>query len=231
MDTKTLKAETRKIVGRKVKKLREEGFLPANVFGKKVKSLAVQVDEQEFLKVYSEAGETGIVELSIGKEKRPVLIYNLQLDPVTDKPLHADFYQVNLKEKVTATVPVETAGESPAEKQGLGTAVQYLDEVEVEALPTDLPEKFEIDLTSLVEVDQAIFVKDIKVDKDKIKIEADPEEVVVKVEALREEEEIVPPVVEEEVVEGEEAASAEGEEKGEEGKKEEQKEEKEEKKE
>jgi large subunit ribosomal protein L25 len=231
MDTKSLKAETRKIVGRKVKKLREVGLLPANVFGKKVKSLAVQVDEQEFLKVYSEAGETGIVELAIGKEKRPVLIYNLQLDPVTDKPLHADFYQVNLKEKVTATVPVETAGESPAEKQGLGTAVQYLDEVEVEALPTDLPEKFEIDLTSLVEVDQAIFVKDIKVDKDKIKIEADPEEVVVKVEALREEEEIVPPVVEEEVVEGEEAALAEGEEKGEEGKKEEPKEQKEEKKE
>lgn len=189
MATEKLKADKRKITGRKVKKLREEGKLPANIYGKGVKSTSIEVDEKDFKKVYGEAGETGIIEISIGKEMHPVLVNNIQNDPITGNILHVDFRQVNLKEKVSAEVPVETTGESPAEKQGLGTAVQYLDEIEVEALPMDLPEVFEVDLTKLSEVDQAIFVKDMPVDKSKVEIKQDPDEIVVKVEPLREEEE------------------------------------------
>ena len=111
-----LKAEKRKVEGRKVKTLRREGILPANVYGKDVKSLSIQVSLKEFSKVFKEAGETGLVEIEIGKEKRPVLVNNIQYDPVTDLPLHVDFHQVDLKKKTTASVPIEFVGDAPAEK-------------------------------------------------------------------------------------------------------------------
>lgn len=201
-----LKAEKREIVGRRVSVLRSKGFLPANVFGNKIKSLSATVDTKDFLKVFKDSGETGLVELSIGSEKRPVLIHNVQFHPVTDLPLHVDFLQVDLKEKVTAQVSFELVGESPAVKQNLGTIVQYLNEVEVEALPADLPEKFIIDISELTEVEQSVQIKDLKYDAKKVKIDGDPEEIVVKVEP--------PKVVEEEVVtapvtEGEEGAASE----------------------
>jgi large subunit ribosomal protein L25 len=195
--TLTIKAKTRDLLGRKAKRLRKEGILPANVYGKSIKSQAVQVLLNDFEKVYKQAGETGLVDLELGKTKKTVLIHNLQTDPVTAVPLHADFFQVDLKQKVTAQVPVEVLGESPAEKQGLGTLVTLLDEIEVEALPADLPEKFELDLTGLTDVGQAVFVKDLKVDAKKVEIKNDPEEIVVKVEPIREEEEEELPVTEE----------------------------------
>jgi len=193
MQAKELKAEVRKVEGRKVKNLRKQGILPANVSGKKIKSSSVQVDLKEFKKVFSEVGETGLVELKIGSETKPVLIHNLQVNPVSDEPVHADFLQVDLKEKVEAEVPVEMIGESPAEKQGIGTVVQYVNEVKVEALPADLPEKFEIDTSELAEVDQAVHIKDIKVDRTKVDIKDDPEEIVVKVEPPQKEEVVAPP--------------------------------------
>lgn len=197
MATQTLNAEKRDILGRKVKRLRKEGIIPANIYGKNIDSVAIKVDQIEFEKAFKKVGETGIVEIKLDKEKRPVLIHNVQLDPVTDQPLHIDFHQIDLKEKVTASVPVELTGESPAEDQALGTAVQYIDEVEVEALPTELPERFEVDISGLEEVDQALQIKDLPVDKDKITIKAEPEEIVVKVEPPREEEEELPPAGEE----------------------------------
>jgi large subunit ribosomal protein L25 len=189
-----IKAEKRNITGRKVKKLRQQALVPANVFGKKVKSQSIQIKLADFEKTYKETGETGLLELHIGNEKKPALIHNVQADPVTDAVLHIDFLQVNLKEKVVAEIPIELTGESPAEKQGLGTVVQYMDEVEVEALPTDLPEKFEIDASILLEVDQTVYLKDLKYDKTKVEIKEDVEKIIAKLEPLREEkeEELVP---------------------------------------
>lgn len=201
MQKNTLKAEKRKVLGRKVKKLRREGVLPANIYGKKIKSLSIKFPSADFEKVYKAVGETGIVEIAIGKQKRPVLISNVQLDPVTDKPLHVDFHQVDLKEKTTADVSVELIEESLAEKQGLGTVVQYIDEIEVEALPKDLPDKFEIDLSRLTEVNQVVQVKDLVVDIKKVKILVEAEQIIVKVEPPRKEEEVAPPPPEEEVPE------------------------------
>ncbi|KKQ85585.1 MAG: 50S ribosomal protein L25 [Candidatus Woesebacteria bacterium GW2011_GWB1_38_8] len=195
MDKFILKADNRKIIGRKVNSLRREGILPANIYGKKVKSQSIQVDLNEFKKIYAKAGETNLVEIQINSDKKPVLIHNIQADPVTDKPLHVDFLQVDLKEKVTAEVPIELVGEAPAEKQGLGTVVLYIDKIEVEALPSDLPDKFEIDAAALTEVDKAVLVKDLKVDVSKVELKADPEQILVKVEPPRKEEEVAPPVV------------------------------------
>ncbi len=203
-----LKASPRKVVGRKVKKLRREGIIPANIFGKKVKSSAISIDANEFEKLFKEAGETTLVDLELGKTAKAVLIRNVQVHPVDGQILHVDFQEVDLKAKVTAQIPVEIVGESPAEKQGLGTVVQHTDEIEVEALPTELPEKFEVSASELTEVDQTIYIKDIKVDKSKVEIKDDLEKIVAKVEPLRKEEEVAAPApVEGEVpAEGAEAA-------------------------
>ena len=208
MNKTTLEAKVRKITGRKVKTLRKEGLIPANIYGKKVKSQAIQVMALDFKKAYEEAGETGLISLKVQGEKgkaedRAVLVSNVQIDPLSDAAVHVDFRQVDLKEKVTASVPVELVGESPAEKGSLGTVVQYIDEIEVEALPTDLPEKFEVDASGLTEVDQAVFVSDLKYDKAKVEIKNDSGEIIVKVEPPQKEEVVVAPVTEEVPVEGE----------------------------
>lgn len=192
MEKHTLTAGERKLLGRKVKNLRKEGSLPGNVYGRKIKSQAVVVSIKDFLKVFEEVGETGLVELVIGKVTKPVLVHNLQIDPIDGLPLHVDFLQVDLTQKVTAEVPVETIGECPAEKQGLGTAVLVISEIEVEALPGDLPERFQIDVSTLEAVDQTVYVKDIKVDASKVEIKNNPDDVVVKVEAQKEEKEEAP---------------------------------------
>lgn len=208
MKTHTLNAEARVVTGRKVKKLRAGGSLPANIYGNKVKSQSVSVSTKDFLKTYQEAGETGLVEVTLGKEKRPVLIHNVQFHPVSGEPLHVDLLQVDLKEKVTAQVPVETVGESPAEKQGGATVVMYLKEVEVESLPGDLPEKFEIDLSALSEVGMQVAVKDLKYDRSKIKVTQEEDQIVVKVEAQKVEEEVVMPSAEATAEEGQESSEA-----------------------
>ena len=179
----SLKADKRTVFGRKVKALRRDGLIPANVFGKKIDSLALTINTKEFHEVFDKAGETQIIDL----DGRPVLVSNITSDHVSGDFLHVDFRQVDLTEKITANVPVEIIGESPAEKQGLGTVVQQISEIEVEALPADLPEKIEIDAALLIEVDQAIFVKDLKIDK-KVAVKTELESIVVKVEPPTKEE-------------------------------------------
>lgn len=194
MDKIILKAENRELQGRKAGQLRRRGILPGNVFGRDVKSQSIQIDVKEFKKVFEKAGETNIVEVELAKTVRPVLIHNVQVDPVSNEMLHVDFLQVDLKKKVTAEVPVEVVGISPAEKQSLGTVVQYIYEIGVETLPTEIPDKFEIDISLLTDVDQMVQVKDLKVDTAKVKIEQDPEAIIVKVEPPKEEKEEVAPV-------------------------------------
>lgn len=199
MDKLKLKSLKREITGRKVNRLRKEGILPANVYGKKIKSESLGIQLSDFLKIYEKAGETGLVDLEIEngkKEERTVLISNVQLDPVSDSPIHVDFRQVDLKERITASIPVESEGESPAEKQGVGTVVQHINEVSVEALPTDLPEKFVVDISSLSEVDQAVYAKDLNFDKSKVELKIDPGEIVFKVEPPQKEEVVAPPPAE-----------------------------------
>lgn len=207
MPKTVLKAEKRTIEGRKVKTLRKEGNLPGNIYGKKIKSQSVQVNLKDFEKVYKEVGETGLLALTLGSEEKPVLIHNLQLNPATDQPIHVDFLQVDLKEKVEADIPVELTGESPAEKQGIGTVVQYVNEIKAEALPADLPEKFVVDAGILAEVDQSVLVKDLKYDKSKVEIKDDLEAIVAKVEPPQKEEVVEAPAP----AEGENAPEAAGE--------------------
>jgi len=203
MTTHALKAENRKETGKKVKKLRKAGVIPGNVYGKNIKSFAVKIQNYDFAKVYEEAGETGIIDLSVGKQKHPVLVADVQVSPVNNDFLHIDFKKINLKEKVSASVPVVLIGESPAEKSGLGTVVQQINEVQVEALPGDLPEEIEADTSMLTEVDSAILVKDLKYNKNKVEILLDLNSIVAKVEPPQEEKEEVQEAPEEEAPEQE----------------------------
>ncbi len=189
----TLKSQKRELFGRKVNRLRKQGLIPANVFGNKINSYAVSVDNKEFTEVFKKSGETQIIDL----DGKSVLVSNLQLDPVSGDVIHIDFRQVSLTEKIEAKIPVEVEGESPAEKQNLGTVVQQIHEIEVEALPSDLPEKVTVDASALTEVDQAIFVKDLRL-SNKVEIKTDLELIVVKVEAPTVEEEQAPVVSENE---------------------------------
>lgn len=195
-----LKAEERKVLGKKVKKLRREGFLPGNVYGKGLPSYALQVKLSDFETIHKEAGETGLVDLSYDGKTKPVLIKNLQMNHATRTLLHVDFYQVNLKEKVKATVPVVLTGEAKAVTDKIGLLLQTLSDVEVEALPDKLPENVEISVEHLAEIGEQITVADLKAPED-VAILTDPSQTVAKV---------AEPVVEEpepeEAPEGEEGA-------------------------
>jgi len=157
-----LAVEKRKVVGKKVKKLRKEGILPANIYGKDIKSLSVQVPYKDFEKVYKEAGVTGIIDVEVGGEIRPSLIHNIQQDYYNHRLLHADFFQVNLKEKVKTMVKVVAMGVPKAVSEKLGLLLQPLSEVEIEALPTDLPDKIEVNVEPLDVVNAQITVGEIK---------------------------------------------------------------------
>lgn len=151
----------REIFGKQLKKLRREGVLPGNIYGKAMKSSAVQLPLKDFKTVFNIVHETGLVDLAFDKEIIPVLIHNVQLDGRSREPLHADFFKVNLNEKITAKIPVVAVGESKAELDKVGLLEQPTMEIEVEALPTELPEKIEVNVEKLALVDEQILVSDI----------------------------------------------------------------------
>ena len=144
---------------------------------------AVCLVNKDFQKVLKEVGETGLVYLLVDGEakERPILFHNIQRDPVKNHVLHIDLYQVDLKEKITSKVPVLVVNEAKAVTDKIGVLLQPLSEVEIEALPTDLPEKIEIDVSKLTAIDEALFVKDLLVDLTKVTVLTNQEETVVKI--------------------------------------------------
>jgi len=179
MKREKVSVEKRKILGKKVKKLRREGILPANVYGKDMKSLAVQLPQKDFEKVFKKAGETGLVDVIVDSQTIPVLIHNVQTDYL-ENYLHADFFKVNLKEKVKTMVPILITGEPKAVVDKVGLLMNILSEVEVEALPEELPENIGVNVAT---VDEQITVGDLKTPKGVV-ILTDPSQVIVKIGAL-----------------------------------------------
>ncbi len=178
-----LTAEKRTILGKKVKNLRREGILPGNVYGKGLESTALQVKLADFENVHKEAGDSGLIDLEFDGKTHPVLVKNLQMDFETHTPLHADFYQVNLKEKVKTTVPLAIVGEAKAVAEKVGLLLQPLSEVEVEALPDKLPENIEVSVEHLAELDAHILVGDLKAPEG-VEILTAPDQTVVKIAEL-----------------------------------------------
>ncbi len=182
MQREKLSVEKRKIFGKKIKKLRKEGILPANVYGKDIKSIAVQLAQKDFEKVFKKAGETGLVDVMVDSQTIPVLIHNVQTDYLGNY-LHADFYKVNLLEKVKTMVPILIIGEPKAVVDKIGLLMNILSEIEVEALPEALPEHVEVNVENLALVDEQITVSDIKAPEG-VTILTDPSQVIIKIGAL-----------------------------------------------
>lgn len=186
----SLKATTRKEAGKKLKTFRREGKIPAILYGHNIKSKPLSIDYLPFSKILKEAGESSVIELAIdGKEKKSVLIKDVQREPITDKFLHIDFYQVKLTEKIKAKVPLVFFGTSPAVKEKGGVLVKNIDEIEVEALPQDLPKEIKVDIGCLREFIDVIKIKDLNFPVS-VAVAAKPEEIVATTTPPRSEEEL-----------------------------------------
>jgi large subunit ribosomal protein L25 len=198
-----LKIEPREMLGKKVKVLRRQGLTPANIYGSHVDSQSIQVSTEELRHVLKTAGRNDIIYLRLdGDDPRPTFVRDIQQNPVTDVILHVDFLQISLREKVRADVPIHLVGLAPAVDTYQGILMHGLDHVTVEALPTEVPSFIEVDVTSLVEINQALHVSDVPA-PDGVTILTDVEQVIAKV---------APPAVEPEPEVEEEAEAVEGEE-------------------
>lgn len=169
------------------KTLRNKGILPAVVYGRKAEATPISVDQKTFEKVFHKAGESTVITLSGLGEEKDALIHEVVFHPVSGEILHADFYAIEKGQKVTVSIPIEFVGESPAVKDKGAVLVKVMHELEIEVLPKDLPHALEVDLGKLVELEDKIFVKDIKLPESAI-ITDDPEEVVAMATEAQEEE-------------------------------------------
>ena len=211
-----LKAEKREILGSKVHALRTAGMIPAELYGQGSENEHLTVNEKEFAKVFKEAGESTVITLVVDGKKIPALIYDVDIDPISDMVLHIDFYLVNMKEEIQTEVALEFVGESPAVKAEGGVLVKSMHEIEVRALPANLPHSIEVDLSKLVNIHDSIHVKDLQVASG-VKLLAELDAVIATVVEQAVEEEVVAPIAVADVkVEGDEKKkkeSPEGEEK------------------
>lgn len=197
-----LKAEKREILGGKVSALRKEGMIPAELYGHGKENVHLTVNAKEFAKLFKEAGESTVITLVVGKENTPALIHDVNIDPISDAVLHVDFYAVNMNEETETEVEFEFIGESMAVKAQGGVLVKSMHEIEVRALPANLPHAIEVDLSVLANIHDSIHVKDLKVKGD-VTLLAEPDAVVATVIEQEAEEEAAPMTVADVKVEGE----------------------------
>ena len=179
--TKTqLNVAHRETLGKKVRALRRSGFVPANIYGNKLDSVAVQVPTEELKHLMKGHGRTEVIYVHLDGEERPTFIKNVQQNPVTDEVLHIDFHQISLKDKVKLEVPIHFIGVSPAVDTYGAILTHDLNHVMVEALPTNIPSSIEADVTGLVEIGQSLHVSDLIAPEDSVIIH-DPDIVVARV--------------------------------------------------
>lgn len=185
-----LQVQKREKLGRGVKALRKHGLVPAELYGRSLENLHLSVPLKEFRKVFKIAGENTVVQVLLDGKKHPVLIQDVSYNPVTDEMESVDLYQVRMDEKLKVKVPLEFVGVAVAVKEKNGLLVKALQEVEVEALPNDLPHHLTVDISKLADIGQSIYVKDLAVPVG-VKVLVNPDTVVVTATAkVTEEEEL-----------------------------------------
>ena len=198
-------AEKREVFGKKTKSFKYDRKIAAVMFGKNVEPISLTIDQVAFLKVFKSAGETSLVDLNIDGTKERVLIKDVQLDPIKMVPIHVSFNKVNLKEKITADIPVHVVGDelNPLVKSGSALVLQLLNEISVEALPTDLPSAFTIDVSKLAQIGDVVTVGQLEYDRTKVEIvDYEDTDLVLKLDSaeMKEEETTAEPVSEEELL-------------------------------
>ena len=206
-----IKAKDREIARKRNKKLREEGLVPAVIYGRKFKTVPVSVDLLEFKKkvLRSEAGRNLIFTLKLAKDDKPqsvpVITQAIQIDPLTDEIIHLDFMHIIMDEAIKAKVPIELVGNPVGVKEG-GVLIHGLRAVEIKCLPGDIPDKFEIDVSAL-NIGDSLHVSDLKIAK-KVEVLAPATEMIANVSPPTKEEEVAPPVPTPEELAAAEAAPA-----------------------
>ena len=170
--------------------LRKSGEIPAVFYGSKQDTTSISIPNVEFKKVWREAGESSAVKISMTGGDINVLIHEVQVDPVTDEPIHVDFLAIDMKKKIKVKVPLVFEGISNAVKNGIGNLVKVLHEIEIEALPADLPHNLSVDISKLETLQNNITVSDIKLPAGVVVI-TNPNDVVASVVAQVEEKEEV----------------------------------------
>jgi len=207
-----LTLDAREAQGKANKRLRREGFVPGVVYGKGESSTNVQVEAKTFEILYRAAGKTSVVKFRLPGSSRSTsgFIKSVQRHPLSRQALHVDYYLVNLNVEMEVDVPLNFTGEAPAVEEIGGTLLHNLSSIHVKALPTDIPHEIEVDVSVLKNLDVAIHVRDLNLNRDRVTVLTDGETLVATVVASRIEEEPEPVVAEGEEVEGEGAEGSEG---------------------
>lgn len=172
-----IEAKLREQTGRKAKHVRFDGSIPAILYGHKISNVSVAIDAKSFVKILPELSSSTLLNLNIDGDSRAVLVSEVQRDPMTGKPIHIDFHQVNLKEEIETTVPLVFEGVSLAVKDMAGMLVKSINEINVQALPQDLPEHIVVDIGALNNFDARITIADLKIG-DNVKVLDNMEEIV-----------------------------------------------------
>lgn len=179
-----LNAQKIEKTGKANKSIRREGLVPAVIFGKNLDSSNISVVRNDFIRVYNKAGETTLIDIKIeGEKDQKVLVKDVTYEPVTDTLEHISFYKPNLKEKTKAFIPVHVEGEekNPLVKSGNAVVLTLLSDIEVEALPMNLPHSFVVDVSTLAEIGDGITVSQLSYDSSKVELlDVTPESMVLK---------------------------------------------------
>ncbi len=212
MDKFKLQCSYRDVVGKKTKTLRKKGITPIHLFGRDMESLTLQCDSAQLERAIARSGMTRPIDLELGNEAQAgsVFIREVQRDPIKRRVLHADFYVGRKGEKIKLDVPIVFIGEAPAMREKGRILTQGISKLSIECLPDNIPSQIEVDISPLEDLERAIMVKDIVLSPD-ITVNADPDQLVVKVSEMameKVEEVVAKPEAE---VEGEAEAKVEGE--------------------
>ncbi len=188
MEEILLTAQSRAVIGKQVGALRRAGTIPAILYGKHLtQPLALQIEERTLQKVIAQAGHNRLIKMTVDTgAPRLVLTRQIQRNPISGRLTHVDFQEVSLTEKITTPVPIVLVGTSPAVTRGEGLLIHGIDQVQIRVLPGDLIPQIEVDVSSLENLNQSLFVKDIKV-SDKIEILTPGDEMIAKVVPVKEE--------------------------------------------
>src|SRR3989338_2713383 len=177
--------------GQKLDALRKMGEIPAVFYGAGKDTTSIAVSIIEFKKVWRDAGESSAVKISTASGDIDVLIHEVQVDPVTDEPIHVDFLAIDMKKKIKVKVPLVFEGISNAVKNGVGNLVKVFHEIEVEALPADLPHNLVVDISKLETLEDNIIVSDIKLPSGVVAITSGTDVVASIIVQVEEKEEVV----------------------------------------
>ena len=217
MEKYVLEAKKREVIGKQVKALRREGFLPAVIYGTDIEPMPLTLNTKEIRQTLGQIGANTLITLKIGKQEYLALVRDTQREVITRDLLHIDFQAVSLEETITSTVPVVVIGEAPAVKEMNALLVTGLDFLQIEAKAKDLPDTIRVDVSELAEIGDNIQVKDIIIPGDVIILD-DPEETVIVVAAptlmeiepeVEEDAELFEELTDAELLEEEEAADGE----------------------